>query len=397
MYRSRFSPHGLFTNGFALHDITRRSWLTAAGCAFLAGCGRRYGSGFNGYALVATAGENSISVTDLANFKPLLQIPVGAAPSLVLPGSGASYVLTPESGSVHAIDDTFKRTVSRRLADRLCGIHLADSGKRLFALAEGARELIEADPHTLTPGSRWKLAAEPVQFAVSSDGAVAVSSGPRGNLEFIHPTSGKTTRHDFDGPIGDVLFRRDGKLLLVANYKDQALTVLEVPSLKVIAHLPLAMQPDHLALNADGGQLFITGKGMDGIAITFPYQMPLEIEQTVLAGREPGAMACSENPAYLLVASPSGANVYVLNIEDRKVLGIVAVGQRPNFIAITPDSQYALVLNEGSGDMAVIRLPAIRERLGNPDVMRGKSAAALFTMLPVGSRPVQAAIVPKPV
>jgi hypothetical protein len=375
--------------------ISRRAWLAAASGALLTSCGRRAGSGFNGYALVATAGEESISITDLSNFTPFRQVPLGAAPSLVVPGAGASYVLTPASGTVHALDIALRRAASRKLADELCGLHVAAGTNRLFALAGGACELIAADPHTLVPQKRWRLAAQPVQFAVSASGWIAVSSGTRGILELIAPQSGQTTRRDFEGPIGEVLFRRDGKVLLVANYKDQALTALQVPSLEVIVHLPLAMRPDHLCFNADGGQLFITGREMDGIAIAFPY-LPLEIEQTVLAGRDPGAMACSENPAYLLVASASGANVYVLNIDDRKVLGIVEVGQRPGFIAVTPDSQYALVLNEGSGDMAVIRLPVIRERLGNPAVMRGKAAAALFTMLPVGSRPVHAAIVPRP-
>lgn len=60
------------------------------------------------------------------------------------------------------------------------------------------------------------------------------------------------------------------------------------------------------------------------------------------------------------------------------------MGGEPGFIAITPDEQYALVLNRRSGDMAVIRIAAIR-------ATRTKSAW-LFTMIPVGSRPVSAVV-----
>jgi hypothetical protein len=52
---------------------------------------------------------------------------------------------------------------------------------------------------------------------------------------------------------------------------------------------------------------------------------------------------------------------------------------------MTPDDQYALILNRRSGNMAVIRLAAIvrsRTRLGAP----------LFTTIPVGSAPVSAAV-----
>ncbi len=59
-------------------------------------------------------------------------------------------------------------------------------------------------------------------------------------------------------------------------------------------------------------------------------------------------------------------------------------GAEPGFIAITPDNQYALVLNRRSGDMAVIRIAAITAK-------RTKSAP-LFTMIPVGSKPVGAAV-----
>jgi DNA-binding beta-propeller fold protein YncE len=360
----------------------------------LAGCGRRPGSGFDGYALIATAGEKSIAVADLSNFRLAREVPVGGSPSAVVTAAAASYVLTPETGSLHAINRSLECAASRKLADRLCDVRISADQKRLFAPSAAARELIEVDAQTLAPAKRWKLAAEPTRIAVSVDGSVAMSSAQGGTLEFLDAKTGRIARRDFDGPIGEVIFRTDGKLLLVANHHQQSLTALEVPSLQIMVDLPLAMQPQNLCFNADGGQLFITGHGMDGIAIAFPY-LPLEIEQTILAGRDPGAMACSEDPAYLLVASASGSSVYVVNIDDRKILGIVEVGQKPCFLAVTPDSQYALVLNEASADMAVIRIPSIQERIGNPAVMRGKSAAALFTMLPVGARPVHAAIVRK--
>jgi DNA-binding beta-propeller fold protein YncE len=220
---------------------------------------------------------------------------------------------------------------------------------------------------------------------------VAVASGPQGLIE-LFDLAGRRSEARLPGRVGQVRFRSDGKLLLIANHHDRALTVLAVPSLEIVAELPLAMQPRNLCFSADQGQLFVSGEGMDAIAIVFPYDM-LEVEQTVLAGRDPGVMACSAVPNYLFVASASGSDICMMNVDTRKVIGIVEVGQRPAYIGITPDNRYALVLDEDSGDLAVIYIAGIRQNTLQTD--RYKTAGALFTLLPVGNKPVHIAVVPK--
>ena len=84
-------------------------------------------------------------------------------------------------------------------------------------------------------------------------------------------------------------------------------------------------------------------------------------------------------------------SVTVLDYDNtgRKLVAVVSVGQEPGTIVITPDQQYALVLNEKSGDLAVIRIYSLTNQ--NPS-NRYKSTP-LFTMIPVGERPVSAAVV----
>ncbi len=364
--------------------------------ALAGACGRKAGSGFRGYALIATAGEKSITVADLAEFRIAKQVPVGASPRAIVAGTSAStYVLTPDNGTIHMLDAHFNRVNSRRIAGQLSGLRSMPGGKRLVAIAGPGRELIETDANSLDVTRKWKLSAEPVTLDVSDRGAVAISTGEHGSVELIDGRTGQQNRREMPGLLGEVRFRADGKLLLVANCRDQLLTALSLPGLETIVDLPVAMQPQNLCFNSDGGQLFVTGPGMDGIAIAFPY-LPLEVEQTVLAGRDPGAMTCSSSPGYLFVASASGSDVCILDINTRKVIGIVEVGQRPSFLTVTPDDQYALVLNENSGDMGVIRISSIAANTGDPAKKRAKAGASLFTMLPVGDRPVQAVVVPKP-
>jgi DNA-binding beta-propeller fold protein YncE len=160
--------------------------------------------------------------------------------------------------------------------------------------------------------------------------------------------------------------------------------ILDPATLGTVCELQLPMRPENLVFGAGGGQLFVTGSGMDGVAIIFAFRT-LEVEQTVLAGRAPGAMACSENPAFLFVASRAGSEISILNVDTRKVVALTQAGEMPRHIVITPDQQYALILDETSGDMAVIRIPSITSN-------RLKTGASLFAMVPVGEKPVDAAI-----
>jgi WD40 repeat protein len=301
-------------------------------------------------------------------------------------------VLTPQNGSVHLISPSLQLTASRQLSDQLSEIRLTPDAKTLLAIAPGTRELIAAHPDSLRILRRHAVSAPPIALDVASTPYAAVSTGDNATVELFHLHTGQRWHTQMPGPIGTVRFRADGQVLLVANLKDRSLTALNVPSLEVIADLPLAMMPQNLCFKADDqGQLFVSGEGMDGVAIVFPYNT-LEVEQTVLAGRDPGVMTCSAEPSYLFVGSHSGSDVLILNVDTRKVIGIVDIGTQPTYMTVTPDSQYALVLDERAGDLAFIRIPAIRN---TSEAHREKSGASLFTILPVGEKPVHAAVIPR--
>jgi hypothetical protein len=387
--------------------MTRRDCLALTPLLLASACAPPKGSGYSGYAFIATSGDNALAIVDLTAFRLLRSIPLGAPPVAVLhnASAGCSYVLTPTTDSVHVVDQTLSRVAAHKLGFGLSQIKLAADGATLFGLCRHAREIVIAETGAGKTGSnaaslavthRFKVGADPLGFDISRTGYIAVFTAAPGVVELLHPATGQRTRNQLPDPISTLSFRDDGKLLLVARPHDRSITVLDVPSLRIVAELPLAMQPDNLCFSADRGQLFVSGSGMDGVAIVFPYDT-LEVDQTVLAGRDPGIMTCSENPNYLFVASASGSDVSILSVDQRKMLGIVEVGGKPTYMAITPDNQYALIFDETSGNMAVIRIPAIGAHIAkSPDKHRYKLVASLFTMLNVGSKPIHAAIVPRP-
>ena len=130
------------------------------------------------------------------------------------------------------------------------------------------------------------------------------------------------------------------------------------------------------------------------MVIVFPFST--EVWQTALAGHSPGAMTVYPgNQELLLVANPDSNSITVLDTYSTKLVGVIGVGQSPCQILYTggkqPSEQFILVLNEKSGDMAVIRMLALTEPqlISKP---RFKSVS-LLTMIPVGEGPVSADVV----
>jgi len=165
--------------------------------------------------------------------------------------------------------------------------------------------------------------------------------------------------------------------------------VTDVATSRTVVRLPLPLEPAHFCSKPDGGEIYVSGPGMDAVVIVFPYTT--EVGETILAGNAPGAMASLASPPYLFVANPESGDITVLDMDTRKLAATVHVGEEPTQIVLTPDKEYALVVNRKSGDLAVIRIAALRtDHTGRT---RRYKVAPLFTMIPVGSSPVGTAVV----
>jgi DNA-binding beta-propeller fold protein YncE len=370
--------------------VTRRAVLALP---FAAACTSRR-AGFRGYAFIANEEGQAVAAVDLEALAVARHIPLDSAPVdvLALITRPFVYALTPQNGAIQEIQAdrlAFARKLavgSQAIAMRLARVK-EESGliveKSMFVLTKEPKALVRVALDRFAVDWKLPLPEDPHDFAVSADGKMAVvSMGESVRLIDL------ATRRISDplGPpadIGAVRFLSDSRIFVAANRGGRMLSVYEVASSRLIANLPIAVRPDNLCFSNDGGQLFITGEGFDGVVIVYPYHTP-EVGQTVLAGHAPAAMAVSDS--YLFVASPQSGDVSILNIGTQKVWGVLGVGTDPGFIAVTPDDQYALVLNRKSGDVAVLRVDLIA-----PSRYKER-AAKLLTVIPVGSKPVSAAV-----
>ena len=350
--------------------------------ALSAACGRRRPAGYPGYAFVANQDGQAVAAVDLEAMAVVRHIPLGGSPAQVIAAARrpSVYALTPDTGSIYEIQvDRLTAARKATVASEAVAMQMDAAERELWVLAREPRAVIRVALDSLAPSGRIPLAEDPVDFALASDGGSAAVSGD-GVVRFLDLGAMRAGAPLASGDFASVRFRKDGKMLIAAELGARRLWMWDAPAERLMTKLPLAVRPDHLCFSQDGGQLFVTGEGLDGVVIVFPYHTP-EVDQTVLAGHGPEAMAASR--ALLFIASPQSGDVSVLSIGDRKVVSVVRVGSDPGFVAVTPDDRYALVLNRKSGDMAVLRVNGVQTR-GYP--------APVLTVIPVGSRPVSAAI-----
>ncbi len=364
--------------------LRRRDFcLLALGAA---ACGRQRGSGFAGYAFVANEEGQAIAAVDLTAFAVTRHIHVDGNPTTVVshPAEPWVYALTADNATVHEIRaDRLNLEASLKVGSRALAMKMAPDGRAVYVLCAEPPQLVRVHLNPLRIEWQMPVPRPAAGFELSPRAAIAAFSfGDAGAACFADLTLRKCgPTIAAGGTVGPLRFLSDGSALILANLDQSRLSLYDVASTRLITHLPLALRPERMCFNEDGGQLFVTGPGMDAVVVVYPYHTP-QVAETVLAGRAPGAMAASAN--YLFIANPQSGDVSILDITRRRVVAVVSVGAEPDAVVVTPDDQYALVLNRRSGDMAVLWVGAIK-----PD--RNKRAP-LFTLIPVGSKPVSVAV-----
>jgi len=334
-----------------------------------------------------------VAAVDLQALAVARHIPLDGAPIqvLALRTRPFVYALTPENGSLHEIRAD-RLSFARKMAvgSNAVAMRVSPDELAMYVLAKDPSALVCVALDKFAVDWKLPLSGDPHDFAISPDGkTAAVSAGETVRLINLPTRSlGEPLGHPAD--MGALRFLSDSKRLIAANRSERLLSIYDVDLSRLVVHLPIAVRPDNLCFNlpnephnTDGGQLFVTGEGVDGVVIVYPYHTP-NVDKTVIAGHAPGAMAASGS--FLFIASPQSGDVTILNIATQRVIAVLPVGNDPGYIAITPDDQYALILNRKSGDVAVIPVGLIEP---NRYKERG---AKLLTVIPVGSKPVSAAV-----
>lgn len=365
--------------------LDRRKLLFGAFAA--AGCRREKPAGYAGYAFVANRAGRALAAVDLSVFAVARHLTLEDEPTEVVTHAArpAVYALTPRSGAVHEVDaDRLQIQRRARIGSESAHMRFQPDGEALWVVNQSERRLIRLPLNSLQVETVLRLPSEASDLRIAPSGDVlALGLGETGRVMLFDLLKRRPpVTVQIEERVGKIAFRSDGRILMAANWGQRSLDMIDVEKGAVAVRLPVDMEAEHFALKPDGGQLFLAGRGNDAVVTVYPFRT--ETGGAVLAGGPPGHMTALDSPEYLFVTNPDRANVTILNIRNQRVVAVATVGAEPCFAIVTPNAEYALVLNRRSGDMAVLHIPTIS---------RGRARSApLFTMIPVGSEPVSAVI-----
>lgn len=162
-----------------------------------------------------------------------------------------------------------------------------------------------------------------------------------------------------------------GYRILVTNERSGDLSVIDGPTHKLLATLPLGKRPRGLKLSPDGKRLYVAlsgspiappgvdestlppaDKGADGIGIVDLESVKVE---TVLRGvSDPEQLAVSADGRKLYIASEDTGQAVVMDAATGAHLATMEVGGEPEGVTLSPDGRWVYMTSEEDHQIAVI-------------------------------------------
>ncbi len=359
-------------------------------------CSRKHASRYHGWLFVSSGAGKSLAVADLAFFRRVTDIPLGAAPDQLFHSAGRVFAVCRDGLCLVEIDPV-KLAVAGKigLPGKPVSARLAPDGASALILTEEPNLLLAVDLAKRRVTARLPLPGAGSDLDLSSalpnDAQAAISIPSHNSIARVGLPSFKMAgMTDVAVPCAALRFRRDGKTILAGATAAREIVTIDSASGKLLARLPLPLAPSRFCFNDNGGQMFVTGAGEDAVAIVKPFQN--EVDQTILAGHTPYAMAVSDSPNLLFVTNLESGDLTILDIDTRTVAASVHVGENPGDVLLTPDGEYALVIDRRTGNVSVVRIPSV---LGHDPGALGKARTKpLFTVFPTVADARSAIIVP---
>ena len=110
--------------------------------------------------------------------------------------------------------------------------------------------------------------------------------------------------------------------------------------------------PFNLAITRDGNRLFVACEASNSMIVVQTHDNKILAEIPI--GMQPHYACLSPDEDRIYVSNRASDNVSVIDAKTYKVLSEIAVGDEPHEIAITPDGKLMYVTNAGTYDVSVI-------------------------------------------
>ncbi|MFZ0212887.1 MAG: bifunctional YncE family protein/alkaline phosphatase family protein [Candidatus Acidiferrales bacterium] len=201
----------------------------------------------------------------------------------------------------------------------------------------------------------------------------------------------------------------DGKQIIVANFENDSVSVIDVAARKKTAELDL--RPGK---GVAGGEFpfWVVTKGSDEAYVSSPRDRQIvvldvsgapKVTGRIVVPGEPGKMILDREQKYLYAALPSDDMAAVIPANENTVLGTISttaprsifsnpqklMGSNPNSLALSPDEKELYVTNGGSNSIAVVEnVPSTWKPMSDINGQVGHiNVGAVIGLIPTGWYP----------
>jgi YVTN family beta-propeller protein len=395
-----------------LPQVTRpHRFLTATICALFAltGCRRPHfpdvPDGYREFAYVSNGAANTVSVLDLVYLRQDRTLQVGPNPTglAVNPVRNEVYVVNSgsptQSGSVTVIDTASNSVVATIPIHRLpYFISVEPSGHRAYVANSGSNSVSVIDLDRRREIAGVGAGEQPGLARISPDGRSLVVTN-RGSSSvsifsvapYIPNAPAKQPLHlraafpDCPGATDAQILPDSSKVFVACSSGHQvmAISLAAAPgswparqdSAALTDHLltllDVGLNPVHLGLKPDGGEVFASNFASDSISEISTWTN--EVESTYPIGDRPVRSVVSADGNSLWVSNFGADSISLYSIDDGHLAAAIRTGSGPDALALSADEHLLLAAGARSGDVTVIRTQG-----GKP---------TLFTTLPAGRSP----------
>ncbi len=336
-----------------------------------------------------TTADGNVTVVDLVKLKAVARIAVGPGLSGMRehPKRPEVFGVSSTGGYVWILDpraNQFTGQVTARIAvgPLPYALDFSPDGNRIYTTASGNNTLLAIDVRSRAIIARAATGREPILAHVTPDGkSVLVVNRGDGTLG-IHDAATLMQR----GVVSvvaqpeDVAVLPDSSLAFVLSHSERRISVVDLRHRVLVTHLKLAGAPTDMLLKPDGGELYVISPEAHGLQSI--NTQTHEVGDYMVLGSAPTRGVLSLDASLLYVSDTAADRVTPVDIFNRRIVrdqgkGFpIPAGDAPRALRFDPAENLLLVVSEGSGDLAVIR---VRTNF-------------LVTMIPVGNHPQDLAV-----
>src|SRR6266704_2234849 len=342
-----------------------------------------------------TTADGNVTVVDLVKLKAVARIAVGPGLSGMRehPTRPEIFGVSTAGGYVWMLDpraNHFAGQVTARIAvgPLPYALDFSPDGNRVYTTASGNNTLVAIDVKSRGVVGRAATGREPVLAHVTPDSKSVLVLNRRDGTLGIHDAATLVQRGSVSvvAQPEDVAVLPDSSLAFVLSRSERRISVVDLRRGVLVTHLELAGAPTDMLLKPDGGELYVISPV--ALCLQAINTETHEVGDYMVLGSAPTRGVLSADATLLYVSDTAAGRVTPVDVINRRIIrealsekhpekGFpIPAGDSPGALRFDPDENLLLVVNVGSGDLAVIR---VRTNF-------------LVTMIPIGDHPQELAV-----